>query len=877
MEDVKCILEMCQESLEPPEDFSFPFPPYSIQKDFMINLYKAIEGRKLGIFESPTGTGKSLSIICGALTWLNDHEEREKNELTKAIDFLKSNTNSKSTDWLTEQIKEMENQSVKAEIKRMLDKIEKKNEEIDKIKKKAHERAKKKISGLKRNIENHISDFNETTNDKFETEDNEEDFILQEFNENPYNDEESDREEDSEEKEKYIDTKIIFCSRTHSQLSQFISELRKTHFSEDTRIAPLASRQSYCINKAVNKLKSISLINEKCLELQRASKGKTTVEGEDGERIKKKKSGSGCPKMRGVPELAEQLVTRVFDVEELKAEGELTGACPYYASRAAVSTAQVVIVPYNTLLHKSTRQACGLEIENSVIIIDEAHNILETISHIHSTKITGQQLTHAYSQLTQYKDRYEKRFSALNLMYLKQLIFIIGCFIKIAGGKPGCGSEESSNTIIDSRLYSINDFVTFAQIDTFNLFKLVNFCSQSKIMQKISGFTEKYVPTIATKPRPVSSGIKAFLQEISKNNNTPPETDKVENKEEERLTGQPLQPILSFLENLTLNNNDGRVIVSTGNIVAKSSIKFLLLDPAVTVKDIISKARSVILAGGTMEPKGELQERLFIACDANPSRIVNFSCGHVIPPSHILPIILTSGPTGKKLDFSYESRGSTANMNELGRVLVNMCNTVPAGIVCFFPSYEYENSVFTHLQKHGIIENISKKKKVFREPKKSSEVESVLSDYAKAIHTATGKNGALLFSVVGGKLSEGLNFSDDLGRCVMVVGMPYPNIKSPELVEKMNYLDANVGRGAGREHYEACCMKAVNQSIGRAVRHKGDYAVVLLLDHRYSSQRVQKSLPAWIKTSLVIEEKFPSAFANVVKFFKHHEKSTVPT
>lgn len=115
----------------------------------------------------------------------------------------------------------------------------------------------------------------------------------------------------------------------------------------------------------------------------------------------------------------------------------------------------------------------------------------------------------------------------------------------------------------------------------------------------------------------------------------------------------------------------------------------------------------------------------------------------------------------------------------------------------------------------------------------------MLQKYSAAVKSKVGDiNGALMLSVVGGKLSEGLNFryiycmktkyfffifvsngctfyvvSDELGRCVLVVGMPYPNIKSLELQEKMKYLNKSTP-GSGSIYYENLCMKAVNQCIG---------------------------------------------------------------
>lgn len=86
------------------------------------------------------------------------------------------------------------------------------------------------------------------------------------------------------------------------------------------------------------------------------------------------------------------------------------------------------------------------------------------------------------------------------------------------------------------------------------------------------------------------------------------------------------------------------------------------------------------------------------------------------------------------------------------------------------------------------------------------------------------RRGALLFAVVGAKLSEGLNFSDDLARAVVIVGLPFANLASPELRERMSYVNRQAqkrgsakpagAKDAGTELYENMCMNAVNQSIG---------------------------------------------------------------
>ena len=161
---------------------------------------------------------------------------------------------------------------------------------------------------------------------------------------NEFNDEEDDE----------FSLRIYYCSRTHSQLSQFVKEIQKTSFKNDIRLVSLASRANMCINESVKKIGNTSLINETCLELQKKKGSKSRKNDDNGRTTKKQKCSSGCPyfNQEAIRSLQDQTLLEVQDIEQLVTRGRKMKACPYYASRAAISDAQIVVLPYNTLLHK---------------------------------------------------------------------------------------------------------------------------------------------------------------------------------------------------------------------------------------------------------------------------------------------------------------------------------------------------------------------------------------------------------------------------------------------------------------------------------------------------------------------------------------------
>ena len=116
-------------------------------------------------------------------------------------------------------------------------------------------------------------------------------------------------------------------------------------------------------------------------------------------------------------------------------------------------------------------------------------------------------------------------------------------------------------------------------------------------------------------------------------------------------------------------------------------------------------------------------------------------------------------------------------------------------------------------------------------------------------------------------MSEGINFADGLGRCVVMVGMPFANPSELALQEQMAHLDHSQGEGAGRRYYTNLCMKAVNQSVGRAIRHIADYAAIVMVDGRFGKPGVQRQLPGWIRDHVRTPERFDDALKQVRGFF----------
>jgi DNA excision repair protein ERCC-2 len=174
---------------------------------------------------------------------------------------------------------------------------------------------------------------------------------------------------------------------------------------------------------------------------------------------------------------------------------------------------------------------------------------------------------------------------------------------------------------------------------------------------------------------------------------------------------------------------------------------------------------------------------------------------------------------------------------KMGRTIADAAAAAKGNVAVFCPSYAILRDVRSHVEspKHAIVEEPGWGK---------AERDRVLD----TLEGEKGRGGAILFGVLGGSFSEGVDFKDNLLAAVVVVGLPLapPDLEVEAGIAHLELRHPGKGRAYG---YTYPAMNKVLQAMGRPIRSATDKCVVMLLDERYLGPPYRGLLPDGIVAS----------------------------
>jgi chromosome transmission fidelity protein 1 len=468
------------------------------------------------------------------------------------------------------------------------------------------------------------------------------------------------------------------------------------------------------------------------------------------------------------------------------------------------------------LFHKASRDALHIDIKNAIVIVDEAHNLIEALNASNSAEVSMRDIQLYLLMLEKYFSRFRTRFNSTNNLFLKKLLYILHKMLEFL---------EMLENEIDS-VVPVNDWLVTCKIDNQNVIQITQFVHDYKLIPKLISLDE-------------------------------------EDSREFSITSC-FRRINDFLLCVSNFDSDGKIFISS--TCSSKKIKYSMLNASKPFLEVARQCRAVILLGGTLQPFDVYRAQLI--ADSNSFSFHTFSCGHVVSPDNVCAVTFSAGPSGRKFEFTFKNRDDESQILELGRAVINCARIAPGGVIVFFASFSLLDSVAKIWEQHTILDQLRALKDIFLEPRTAKEVENVSLAYSESVKS----RGALLFCVINGKMSEGINFNDELARMVIVCGLPYPNYKNnPELAEQLSYISKF--KSNENDYYQILCMRAVNQAIGRAIRHREDYAAIVLIDCRFASESITKFIPSWVKERLTVSASFGRGFSTLASFFRSKKQS----
>ena len=123
--------------------------------------------------------------------------------------------------------------------------------------------------------------------------------------------------------------------------------------------------------------------------------------------------------------------------------------------------------------------------------------------------------------------------------------------------------------------------------------------------------------------------------------------------------------------------------------------------------------------------------------------------------------------------------------------------------------------------------------------------------------------------------TSGIDFKDRKARLVAITGLPFPPYMDPRVQLNKKFLDENPQFGLkGQEWYKLQATSAINQAVGRVIRHKEDFGGIVLLDERFA--HMKDALSLWLRSFFTVHNNFGQAAGSLTKFFNHLRGVVVP-
>ncbi|ESN91790.1 hypothetical protein HELRODRAFT_189813 [Helobdella robusta] len=804
----------------------FPCKAYPSQVSMMEKIIKSIDKRQNCLIESPTGSGKSLALLCSTLAWQRKQYDQIEAQ-TEPVEIGKTfpqKPNVFKCDSGAENVDED-----------FQDGIVKFNLSNADVNKKQTKQLKKK---------SHPVEFEDEYNDVVDS-DHE---VLQNCGEAVGNMQESKRPTVS---------KIYFATRTHKQISQIIRELNKTVYA-DVSMTVLSSREHTCINEHVCQSRNK---NEECKVLLEASSCRYY------DKVKKYFNPT---------QMACYGITKAWDIEDLVAYGHQIKGCPYFGARELRDSSDIIFCPYNYLIDPLIRKSLEISLKGDIVILDEAHNIEDSSREAASFTLSNQQL--------------EDSIENINILTSNHRCDKLEDHSKL---KEMC---DRLMEIIEKNKFLLDDFEggsrtwkggeMLAELDLVAL-NSENICLYEKSFRKVM--------------EPSASNEEASNVQRSKRKND-------EKKKLSSATVGMLEGVLTVLSFVYKNDKkhlpDYRFVLTRSMSYSSARetdnqwmgkkrhpksnstwvyhLNFWCMNSAVAFVEMSRDVRSIVLTSGTLSPMNSFQSELDVPFQ------IQFEANHVIDSDQVLVSCLSRGPSRIELLGSFTNSERWDYQDEVGSILLDVCSIVPHGVLCFLPSYKSLEKLTSRWQMTGLFARLEKLKVVHVEPRSGGKesFEKVIRSYYEVIDRTSndgtdGLTGALLLAICRGKVSEGIDFADNHARAVVLVSIPYPNIKDSQVNLKKEYNDMKSNKGllSGREWYDIQAFRALNQALGRCIRHRNDWGAVILIDNRYArSQQKHISctyLSKWLRHRVKFYDDYHLSRLSLEKFIS--ERTNIPS